>query len=105
MMQPLVIMMTRKNLAESFQMSLRTVDARLKEIDEQIKAGRYGIHSIVRDVGYVACNPLVFADYLTFRQQLRSNSPSIRKSVPEYDAFQTRKEFNLQTSLDLDKVI
>ena len=99
------IMMTRQNLAKSFQMAPHTVDNRLKEIEEQIKLKRYGPHSIVRDVGYVACNPLVFADYLTYRQQLRSESPSIRKSVPPYNAFNTCKEFELQTSVDFDAAI
>ena len=65
-----MLYMTRKNLSKEFQISPRTVDERLKEIEAQIELGRYGRHSIIRDVGYVSCNPLVFADYLTYRQNL-----------------------------------
>ena len=105
MMEPLIIYMTRQNLAKSFQISPRTVDTRLKEIEEQMKDGRYGPHAVVRDVGYVACSPLVFADWLTYRQRLLSKSPSVRKAVPEYNPFLIRKEFELQTSLNFDKAV
>ena len=90
-----MLYMTRKNLSKEFQISPRTVDERLKEIEAQIELGRYGRHSIIRDVGYVSCNPLVFADYLTYRQALRSKCPSIVKSVPKFDAYEARNNLGI----------
>lgn len=88
------IMMTTAQLAESFGISKQTVTSRISEIEEEIKRGRYGQHSVVHDVGYVAANPMVFADYITYRKRLRSKN--LRKNVPAYDPFETAMELQLQ---------
>lgn len=87
--------MTRTELATSFGISTKTVDSRIKEIENEIKEKRYGPHSVMRDVGIVLVNPLVFADYLTFRARLKNKN--LRKNVPEYDPYTTAREFQLQT--------
>ena len=88
------IAMTVTDLAESFGMSKQTVTSRIKEIEEEVKNGRYGPHSVIHDVGYVAVNPMVFADYLTYRPRLRNKN--LRKSVPPYDPFKVAQELQLQ---------
>lgn len=88
------IAMTITELADSFGMSKQTVTSRIKEIEQEVEAGRYGPHSVIHDVGYVAVNPLVFVDYLTYRQRLRNKN--LRKNVPEYDPFRTANELQLQ---------
>lgn len=88
------IVMTTGQLAECFGMSKQTVTSRITEIEEEMKSGRYGPHSVVRDVGYVAASPMVFADYLTYRKRLRNKN--LRKNVPPYDPFVTSQELQLQ---------
>lgn len=100
-----MLYMTRLNLSKEFQISPRTVDTRLKEIEEQISLGRYGTHSVIRDVGYVACNPLVFADYLAHRQELNSKSPSIVKAVPKFDAYRTRDNLGIAQPTLINKAV
>ena len=89
------IAMTTSELAICFGMSKQTVASRIKEIEEEMTLGRYGPHSVIHDVGYVAVNPLVFTDYLTYRSRLRNKN--LRKNVPEYDPFKTAQELQLQT--------
>ena len=93
------IAMTTAELAESFGISRQTVASRVKEIEEEVKAKRYGPHSVIHDVGYVAVNPLVFADYMTYRSRLRNKN--LRKGVPEYDPFLTAQELQLQVEPDI----
>lgn len=92
------IMMTKSQLAQSFGISLHTTADRIKEIEEEVRRGRYGRHSVVRDVGFVACNPLVFADYMVYRQKLRNEIT--RKYVPEYDAAEVVRELELELQLE-----
>ena len=92
------IAMTRNEIAKSFGISPKTVDLRVKEIEEEVKAKRYGPHSIMRDVGLVLINPLVFADYMTYRARLRNKN--LRKNVPPYNAYETSKEFELQLEVE-----
>lgn len=96
--QPKRMAMTRGELAHSFGLSMGTVDNRIKEIEEEIKTKRYGPHSVMRDVGLVLVNPLVFADYLTYRNRLRNKN--LRKNVPAYNALETASEFQLQTKIE-----
>jgi hypothetical protein len=82
---------SRSQLAEIFGISTQTVDNRIKEIQSEVAAGRYGPHSVLKDVGYVAVNLYVFADYMTYRARLRNKN--LRKSVPPYNAFEIAREF------------
>ena len=92
------IAMTTAELAIAFGISKQTVASRIKEIEEEVSNKRYGPHSVIHDVGYVAVNPLVFADYLTYRSRLRNKN--LRKNVPDYDPFETARELQLQTEPD-----
>ena len=92
------IAMTTAELAIAFGISKQTVASRIKEIEEEIKVKRYGPHSVIHDVGYVAVNPLVFADYMVYRSRLRNKN--LRKNVPAYDPFETARELQLQLEPD-----
>lgn len=74
--------MHKEQIAKEFDISKGTVDNRLKEIEEEIKKGRYNNYSIIRDGKLVLINVLVFIDYLTHRRQLRDRNA--RKYTPEY---------------------
>ena len=102
LVKPRRMAMTRNEIARSFGISPKTVDARVKEIDEEVKAKRYGPHSIMRDIGIVLINPLVFADYMTYRSRLKNKN--LRKNVPPYNAYETSREFELQLSDDVVEV-
>lgn len=74
--------MRKEQIAEEFDISKGTVDNRLKEIEEEVKKGRYNNYSVIHDGKLVLINVLVFIDYLTYRRQLRDRNA--RKYTPEY---------------------
>lgn len=69
-------------LAEELGISKGTVQNRLKEIRGEIKSGRYVKQAIIEDGNIVLINVLVFLDYMSCRQQLRSKN--LRKHVPPF---------------------
>jgi len=74
---------TKAELAEAFGICGRTVKARLNEIEEEVKKGRYPSHTILRDGSLLWINQLVWIDYLANRQKLINKNA--RKFVPPYD--------------------
>lgn len=72
----------KEQIAREFGISKATVDNRLKEIEKEIKNGRYDDHAIIRDGKLVLINMIVFIDYLTYRRQLRDRNA--RKYTPEF---------------------
>lgn len=77
--------MTQAKLATEFSISRATVGLRIKEIEAEMKDGRYSDypHTIIRDGRIVLINQLVFVDYMTYRRQLLDRNA--RKYVPEYE--------------------
>lgn len=72
----------KKQIAEEFSISMGTVDNRLREIEVEIKNGRYDNHAVIRDGKLVLINMIVFIDYLTYRRQLLDKNA--RKYTPEF---------------------
>ena len=82
--------MTKEHLAELLSCTKVTINTRMKEIEEEVKNGRYGQHAIIRDGGIVLINYLVWIDYLRWRKQLKEKN--LRKLVPKFDAYEVAKE-------------
>ena len=78
--------MHKEQLAKEFNISMGTVHNRMKEIQEEIKKGRYNDYAVIQDGKLVLVNVLVFIDYLTYRRQLLDRNA--RKYTP---AFQPEK--------------
>ena len=74
--------MTMAKIADEFHISTATVSLRLKEIEEEIKKGRYNDYAVIRDGRIILINMLVFVDYMTYRRQLLDKNAS--KYVPEF---------------------
>ena len=84
---------SRGELKQQIGKSLGTVDNRIKEIEEQVKVGRYPEYSVIRDGGIVRVNHLVFIDYMNNRQRLLQ--PNLRKYVEPFNAFEIAKSIGL----------
>lgn len=86
-------------IAEDFQISKQTARSRVNEIRHEIVKRRYPKLAIIDDENIVRVNRLVFIDYMTNRQMLKSETQ--RKYVDKYDPaeisknlgyYETRKE-------------
>ena len=69
-------------IATEFDMCKNTVSNRVKEIEKEIKAGRYSDYAIIQDGNILLINLLVFIDYMTYRQRLQKKN--LRKNVPAF---------------------
>ena len=56
---------------------------RLKEIEDEIKKGRYNDYSVIRDGKIVLINVLVFLDFMKYRGMLLDKNA--RKSAPPFE--------------------
>lgn len=74
--------MHREQIAEEFHISKGTVDNRAKEIEAEVKNGRYNDYAIIRDGKLVLINVLVFIDFLKYRKMLRDRNA--RKYAPDF---------------------
>lgn len=74
--------MKKDGIAEEFHISPQTVRNRLKEIEQEVKKGRYSDHAVIQDGNILLINVLVFLDYLTYRRQLMNKN--LRKNVPAF---------------------
>lgn len=74
--------MRPESLAEEFGISQGTVRNRMKEIEEEIKTGRYNDYAVIKDGGIVLVNVLVFIDYIKYRQILLHKNT--RKHAPDF---------------------
>lgn len=74
--------MPKDKIAQEFSVSKSTVQARVREIEEQIKEGRYNDYAVIRDGGILLINVLVFIDYMEYRKRLKDKNA--RKYVPEF---------------------
>lgn len=81
--------MQKQQLAEEFHISKSTVYLRMKEIQEEIKNGRYSDYAIIEDGNIVLVNVFVFIDYMKYRRQLKEKNA--RKYVPEFNPAEIRK--------------
>ncbi len=75
--------MPKDKIAQEFSISKATVQSRVKEIEEQIKEGRYNDYAIIRDGKILLVNVLVFIDYMEYRRRLMDSNA--RKYVPEFE--------------------
>lgn len=73
---------TKKELAERYDMSVRTVSERTKGIQGEIKRGRYNRMAVIED-SEVKVNEYVFLDFCKYRKYLEN--PQLRKSVPAFE--------------------
>lgn len=73
---------TKERLADEFHVSKGTIRNRVKEIEEEIKKGRYNDYAIIRDGQILLINTIVFIDYLKYRKMLLDKNA--RKYVPEF---------------------
>ena len=67
--------MHKKQLAEEFHISEGTVHNRLREIEEEIKNGRYNDYAVIRD-------GKLFLDFLKYRKMLQDSHA--RKYTPDF---------------------
>ncbi|MGN0393863.1 MAG: hypothetical protein ACI4EF_00705 [Coprococcus sp.] len=74
---------TRARISQEFDMSLGSVDKRIKEIKSEIEKGRYSEMAIIKDGGFCMVNYLVFIDYMKNRGRLTEKN--LRKNVPDYN--------------------
>lgn len=74
--------MQSEQIAEEFHISKGTVFNRVKEIEKEIKNGRYNDYAVIHDGKLVLINVLVFIDYLKHRRQLLDRNA--RKYTPEF---------------------
>ena len=72
---------TKKELAEEYQMSIRTVVSRINGIKKEMEAGRYNRYSIIEDAK-TKVSEFVFIDYCKYRKYLEN--PILRKTVPPF---------------------
>lgn len=80
--------MSKQQLAEEFHLSKSTVFSRMKEIEVEIRNGRYGPHAIIDDGNIVRINRLVFIDYMTYRRRLKEKNA--RKNVPPFNSAEVK---------------
>ena len=81
---------SRANIADQFDISLSSVDKRIKEIKQEIEKGRYSTNSIIKDGGIVLVNYLVFIDYEINRQKLLDSNA--RKYAEPYTPSKIARE-------------
>lgn len=74
--------MHKEQLAQEFGITKATVYNRMKEIQTEIKNGRYNDYAVIQDGKLVLINVLVFIDYLTYRKMLLDKNA--RKYAPEF---------------------
>lgn len=74
--------MQKEQLADEFHICKSTVQKRMKEIETEVKNGRYNDYAIIRDGKIVLVNVLVFIDYLKYRRMLMDRNA--RKYTPEF---------------------
>lgn len=77
------VMMRRDDLAKYLGISAPTVDARCKEMEEEIRNGRYSERVITKIGGIKLINYLAFCDFIHYRDRLQCKN--LRKTVPKYD--------------------
>ena len=75
--------MHKEQLAKELEISTGTVRNRLKEIEDEIKKGRYNDYSVIRDGKIVLINVLVFLDFMKYRGMLLDKNA--RKSAPPFE--------------------
>lgn len=83
--------LTKKQMCEQFDISIRSASNILNEIDSEVSNGRYGKHSVIRSGGVSYVNAMVLIDYLTYRTRLKDKN--LRKGVPEYNAKEVKEEY------------
>lgn len=81
--------MPKQQLADEFHISKSTVYLRMKEIEAEIKNGRYSDYAIIDDGNIVLVNVLVFIDYMVYRRRLKEKNT--RKYVPEFNPAEIKK--------------
>ncbi len=74
--------MTKEVLAKEFHMCKSTVSNRMKEIEQQVKDGRYNDYAVIQDGKIVLINELVFIDYMKYRKMLLDKNA--KKYVPKF---------------------
>ena len=72
---------TRGNLAKQIKLSVRTIDARIKEMREE--TDRYDEFALIKDGGIVLINYLAWIDFMKYRERLMNRN--LRKNIPKYD--------------------
>ena len=83
-------MLRKREIAQIFSLSEATVQKLTHEIEDQIAAGRYSRHAVIRDGKLLLINSVVFMDYMANRAMLKEKNA--RKYVPAFD-YQTSKQY------------
>lgn len=98
------VLATRHQLADEFDMCLRTVDTRIKELTEH--KNRYGDFAFIKHGSMVLVNKLVFVDFLAYRDRLRDKN--LKKNVPPYNPENVAKQLGyyniIESSADSDYI-
>ncbi len=73
----------KKELAEYFGLSYRTIADVTKEFIKQIESGRYHSYCVIEGKGYSLINIFAFTDYMKYRTLL--SSTRTKNLVPPFD--------------------
>ena len=96
------VLVTRQQISDEFDMCLRTVDTRIKELSEY--SARYGEYTIIKHGSMVLVNKLALVDFLAYRDRLKDKN--LRKNVPPYNPENVAKQMGyyniIESSADAD---
>jgi len=79
----------REVITEQYHMKQSAITARMGELKQEIKNGRYPKESIIKDGGFIWVNLYVWLDYLHNRADLREKNT--RKYVEPFDVDKWKK--------------
>ena len=98
------VLVTRQQISDEFDMCLRTVDTRIKELSEY--SARYGDYTIIKHGSMVLINKLALVDFLAYRDRLRDSN--LKKNVPPYNPENVAKQLGyyniIESSADADYI-
>lgn len=94
---------TKADLAEAYKLCVRTVGYRVKEIEAEVKAGRYPEHSVIRDGQLLWVNQLVWIDYMCNRKKLLEKN--LRKFVPPYNPKEIAHEIGWYADTQMQEAV
>lgn len=90
-------MLTKKELAKEFHMCDRTVQTKIKRI-EDLLATRYTPYSVIRHGKTLMCNVVVFFDYLTYENML--SDAGLSKHAPKFNYTEAQQYLNFRKEED-----
>lgn len=76
-------LMSKEQLCKEFQLCDKTIEQKLRGIEEEIGKGRYTEYDLIRNGRIKRCTYSAFFDYLKYEKRLKDKH--LRKTVPPFD--------------------